>query len=95
MDAAYGDEAAMRDRLSAHGLSYAVAVRPASTVWWGEHRRRDAKHPPISVLDLARALPAASFRTIEWREGSNTPLASRFARVRVRAAQGGRARDEE
>jgi hypothetical protein len=32
MDAAYGDEAAMRDRLSAHDLSYAVAVRPATTV---------------------------------------------------------------
>jgi len=57
--------------------------------------RRDARHQPISVLDLARALPAASWRTIEWREGTHAPLASRFARVRVRAAQGGRARDEE
>ena len=112
MDAAYGDEAAMRDRLTAHGLSYAVAVRPATTVWWGEHQpaptpvkqtrgrprtrvRRDARHPPISVLELARALPAAGFRTIEWREGTNAPLASRFARVRVRAAQGDRPRAEE
>ena len=112
MDAAYGDEAAMRDRLNAQQLSYAVAVRPASTVWWGKHQpapapvkqirgrprtrvRRDARHQPLSVLDLAHALPAASFRTVEWREGTNTPLASRFARVRVCAAQGGRARDEE
>jgi SRSO17 transposase len=112
MDAAYGDEAGMRDRLRAHELSYAVAVRPATTVWWGKHQpapalvkqtrgrprtrvRRDARHQPLRVLDLARALPAASFRTIEWREGTNAPLASRFARVRVRAAQGGRARDEE
>ena len=97
MDAGYGDETAMRDRLSAHELSYAVAVRPATTVWWGEHQpapaarkhrrggrprtrvRRDARHQPISVLDLARALPGASWRTIEWREGTNTPLASRFA----------------
>jgi SRSO17 transposase len=112
MDAAYGDEAAMRDRLSAQQLSYAVAVRPATTVWCAEHQpapaprkqprgrprtrvRRDARHQPISVLELARALPARSWRTIEWREGTNAPLASRFARLRVRAAQGGRARDEE
>ena len=112
MDAAYGDEAAMRDRLSAHQLSYAVAVRPGTTVWWGRHQpapapakqirgrprtrvRRDARHQPLSVLDLARALSGASFRTVQWREGSNAPLASRFARVRVGAAQGGRARDEE
>jgi SRSO17 transposase len=111
MDAAYGDEAAMRDRLTGHGLAYAVAIRPATTVWWGTHQpapakqstrgrprirvRRDARHQPISVLDLARALPAASWRTIEWREGTHAPLASRFAWVRVRAAQGGRARDEE
>ena len=112
MDAAYGDEAAMRDRLSAHELSYAVAVRPATTVWWGQHQpvpalaqqtrgrprtrvRRDAGHQPLSVLDLARTLPAASFRKVEWREGTNAALASRFARRRVRAAQGGRARDEE
>ena len=32
---------------------------------------------------------------IQWREGTNAPLASRFARVRCRAAQGGRPRDEE
>lgn len=112
MDAGYGDEAAMRDRLNAQQLSYAVAIRPATTVWWGAHQpapaarkpargrprtrvRRDAKHQPIGVLDLARALPAASWRTIEWREGTNAPLASRFARVRCRAAQGDRPRDEE
>ncbi|MBI5910773.1 MAG: transposase, partial [Betaproteobacteria bacterium] len=33
MDAAYGDEAALRDRLSAHGLIYAVGIRPATAVW--------------------------------------------------------------
>jgi SRSO17 transposase len=53
MDAAYGDEAAMRDRLSAHDLSYAVAIRPATTVWGGASARsrtaqadpRPAPHP--------------------------------------------------
>ena len=91
--------------------SHAVGVRPGTAVWWGAHQpapaprqsrgrprtrmRRDARHPPISVLDLARALPPGSWRTIEWREGTNAPLASRFARVRCRAAHGNRPRDAE
>jgi len=33
-DAGYGDEAAFRDRLEAHGLSYAVGIRQATKVWW-------------------------------------------------------------
>lgn len=37
-DAAYGDETAWRERLAGHGLSYAVGVRPGTTVWWGEHQ---------------------------------------------------------
>ena len=112
VDAAYGDEAALRDRLSAHGLSYAVGIRPATAVWWdgyqpapvpvqpGRGRRRsqvvrDATHQPIGVRELAKALPAASYRTLTWREGSNAALRSRFARVRVRAAHADRPRAEE
>ena len=38
VDAAYGDEAALRDRLSAHGLSYAVGIRPATAVWWDAYQ---------------------------------------------------------
>jgi len=37
-DAAYGDETAWRERLAGHGLTYAVGVRPGTTVWWGEHQ---------------------------------------------------------
>jgi SRSO17 transposase len=37
-DAAYGDETAWRERLAHHGLTYAVGVRPGTTVWWGEHQ---------------------------------------------------------
>ena len=113
MDAAYGDDAALRDRLSAHGLPYAVAVRAHTAVWWAEHQpapppvkqhaggrprtrvRRDEAHQPIGVRELARALPAASYHTITWREGTNAPLRSRFARLRVRAAQADRPRAEE
>ena len=48
--------------------------------------RRDATHQPIAIDKLALALPAKSWHAITWREGTNTPLGSRFARVRVRAA---------
>ena len=47
------------------------------------------------MRELARALPAASYHTITWREGTNAPLRSRFARVRVCVAQADRPRAEE
>ena len=59
--------------------------------WSGRGRppkltRRDAEHRPVSVKTLAFDLPEASWQMISWREGAAGPLASRFARVRVRAA---------
>jgi SRSO17 transposase len=56
---------------------------------------RDAAHQPISALQIARALPATSYCTVSWREGTNAWLSSRFARVRVRAAHGEVLRAEE
>ena len=110
-DAGYGDEAAFRDRLDVQGLAYAVGIRQTTKVWWGQYQpapvceptqgrprvrlKRDAVHQPISVLELARALPAKSYRTVTWREGTKTRLGSRFARVRCRAAQGNHPRDEQ
>lgn len=49
--------------------------------------RRDAKHRPITVKELALDLPAKAWRTITWREGTNVSLKSRFARVRIRIAR--------
>jgi SRSO17 transposase len=49
--------------------------------------RRDAEHQPVKVKDLAFSLPAKAWRTITWREGTNVPLRSRFARLRVRIAR--------
>jgi SRSO17 transposase len=60
--------------------------------WSGRGRppkrlRRDDKHWPVSVKELALGLPKRAWRTIEWREGSAEIMSSRFARVRVRVAQ--------
>jgi SRSO17 transposase len=41
---------------------------------------------PQSIKELAFELAPAQWQTVEWREGSNFTLRSRFARVRVRAA---------
>jgi SRSO17 transposase len=59
--------------------------------WSGRGRRpklirRDRKHQPISVKELALDLPKRAWRTVKWREGSNEHLSSRFVRVRVRVA---------
>jgi SRSO17 transposase len=76
-DAAYGDDCALRDELSAQELIYARGIRPLTTVWWGAHQpaippsaaatgrvRRYAAHLPISVRALAQALRVRAYRTI-------------------------------
>jgi SRSO17 transposase len=59
--------------------------------WSGRGRppkliRRDGKHQPISVKQLALGLPKRAWRTVEWRQGTAERLSSRFARVRIRVA---------
>jgi SRSO17 transposase len=59
--------------------------------WSGRGRptsklRRDNAHKPVSAKDLALNLPARAWRTLTWREGTNAPLRSRFACLRVRPA---------
>jgi SRSO17 transposase len=61
------------------------------TPWTGTGRvptrwRKDPRQPAQSVKDLALALPAAAWREVRWREGTNAPLQSRFTRVRVTVA---------
>ena len=59
--------------------------------WSGRGRptsrlRRDTDHRPMSAKDLATSLDAEAWHTVTWREGTNAPLQSRFAAVRVRPA---------
>ena len=71
---------------------WASGTRPLPPKKWsGNGRppkliRRDDKHRPISVKELALGLPKRAWRTIAWREGTTDLLSSRFARVRIRAA---------
>jgi len=108
-DAGYGNNSLWRTQISALNLAYAVGVRADTTVWppgaklvaRKKTRRsksttvRRGKDNPVSVKELALALPNRAWRTIGWREGSNERLSSRFARVRVRAANADVLRDEE
>jgi SRSO17 transposase len=60
--------------------------------WSGRGRppkliRRDGKHRPLAVKELALDLPKRAWRTIKWHEDTMAePLSSRFARLRVRVA---------
>jgi SRSO17 transposase len=61
----------------------------------GTHLRRNRTHQPIDANSLALELPGSAWRRIEWREGTQGAMASRFARVRVRAAHRDRVYPEE
>ncbi len=56
--------------------------------------RRDGTHRPVSAKTLALELAAEAWQQITWRDGSNTPLSSRFARWRVRPAHDDARRSE-
>src|SRR5579883_1115635 len=48
--------------------------------------RRDKKHQPVSIRELALALPAEAWHNVTWRQGTRKKLRSCFAAVRVRPA---------
>ena len=92
-DPAYGNDGKFRRGITELGLPYVVGVFSSMLVWRaGEvppasRSRGGGKTPrPIQVKALAMELAPDAWQTIAWREGSNTTLTSRFARVRVRPA---------
>ena len=56
--------------------------------------RRDETHQPVSAKTLALELADDAWQQIKWRDGSNTPLISRFARWRIRPAHDDAKRSE-
>lgn len=79
-DCDYGNKSAFRDMLDVLGLQYAVEVQSTTML------RRIGKHGRLgermSVADLG-ALLHGKLRTVTWRQGTNAPQRSRFARARV------------
>lgn len=51
-------------------------------------RRAGDDAPVVQVKKLAENLPDTAWHTVTWREGAAGDLSSRFAAVRIRAAQG-------
>ena len=47
---------------------------------------RDPHHRPVSAKALAASLAEDAWTIVTWREGTNAPLSSRFAALRVRPA---------
>ena len=93
MDASYGSNIALRSKVRSLGLTYVAAVVPTLKV----RKAKDQKAPRLSAKKLALELPEDAWHTITWREGTNEPLRSRFARVRVHASptRGRRGQPEE
>jgi SRSO17 transposase len=81
MDSAYGSDLSFRKRMTELELAYSVGVWARTLV-----AATTPKATPARADALAKSLPLRGWRTITWREGTNTPLKSRFQRVRVAAA---------
>lgn len=102
VDAALRDRLTQLQLLYAVGITSVVTVwapghaplPPAPYTGRGKRASRlrlgnAPEHQPQSVKEVALQLDASQWQNITWREGSNHPLRSRFARVRVHAAHTG------
>lgn len=88
MDAGYGHDLSFRKRLTELALVYSVGIR-GKTLVVATTPKAGAGAEPMNAAALAKMLPKKGWRVITWRDGTNTPLSSRFQRVRVRAAGDG------
>jgi SRSO17 transposase len=97
-DTAFRETLAGLERSYVLGVQSTTTVWPPNTEplppapWKGgrghpaSRLRRDQSHTPLSAKQLALGLPANTWKTVTWREGTRRPLRSRFARVRIRPA---------
>jgi len=93
LDAGYGNDSKLRAGITELGKRYVAGILPQTLVWkpgvrpsLPPKKGRQSAPNTISVKDLALGLGARKWRTIQWREGTNEWLSSRFARVRVHVA---------
>ena len=93
MDASYGHDSKLRAGITELGKVYAVGIQPQILVCppgkrsGGAPKKGHRRAPAaITAKEVALRLPPKAWRRIEWREGANERLSSRFARVRVHVA---------
>jgi SRSO17 transposase len=96
-ETAFRDELTQLGLLYAVGVRPGTTVWPPGVeplppkAWSGRGKpprllRRAPGHEPSTLKALAMGLPQGAYQTVNWREGTNERLSSRFARLRVRAA---------
>jgi SRSO17 transposase len=99
-DAAYGDNATVRQTFHRAHIPYAFGISPTLTVFRGTPAVRiDRQHPPprnrregwpdqdaLRVRALSDALPDRAWQRVQWRNGTNPPWEADFAAVRVTPA---------
>jgi SRSO17 transposase len=66
-DAAYGDDCALRDELSEQGLTYALGIRPLTSVWWGTHQPAPPPRPATRGRPRVRVVRDAAHAPISVR----------------------------
>jgi SRSO17 transposase len=101
MDPGYGHDGALRAGVSTLGLTYVAGIQGKDVIFDPDaeidrpapKQGRRAEPHVMSAKELALSQPQSDWRQVEWREGTNETLSSRFARVRVRSARR-RGRDE-
>jgi len=96
MDPGYGHDPHLRIGVSALELAYVAGVQGNDLVFDPDaevepdrpspRKGRQDEPEVISIKEVALGLPARAWRQVEWREGTNASLSSRFARVRLWSA---------
>ncbi len=81
MDAGYGDEAGLRDRVTARGLTYAVGITPLTAVWWDQHQPASAAVTPGRGRTRTRLARDETHRPIGVRELAHALPAGRFRTI--------------
>ena len=91
-DAAYGDEAQFRDRLSQWGLRYALGVKAATALWWGSHQPAPPPQASGHGRPRIRLLRDAAHQPIAVRELAHALAPRSFRRITWRRRGGPAAR---
>ncbi|MBK8258526.1 MAG: IS701 family transposase [Polyangiaceae bacterium] len=85
-DSAYGDTGEFRQQVHALGFQYALDVKVRTHV---QIVGSDGSvSMPMSVGEAAEVIGTSMFRSVTWREGTQHPLSSYFAAIRVLPAHG-------